>query len=306
MLGGLFSSCQKSYESVPLGQQVTLDLAFDPLDSLGKQAMSYLLTTYQQALYSGHNRIGGNYLDAASDDAISSASGIPSVQALATGAYSAAQTNADDMWSRNYTAIRNATVFVVYINRVPMLEKLPNGYPARSAYRSEARWLRAWLYWQLVKRYGGVPLLGDAIRQITDDVRELHLHLSGLQPSAHGGLNSALRLRVPYPFAEEIGIATEVLGRRERDRVDPVLDRHMAGGRKRGDPMGERLDEIAERVGGQRSVDPAVPFSQFRVVVLRAQHDLERSGAAHEAREVLGSAPAGEQTERRLELTEDR
>lgn len=170
-LGGLFSSCQKSYESVPLGQQITLDLAFDPLDSLGTQAMSYLLTTYQQATYSGHNRINGNYLDAASDDAISSASGIPSVQAMATGAYSSAQTNADDQWSRNYTAIRNATVFIVYINRVPLLEKLPNGQPARAAYRSEARWLRAWLYFQLLKRYGGVPLLGDSIRQITDNVQ---------------------------------------------------------------------------------------------------------------------------------------
>jgi hypothetical protein len=164
-------SCEKSYESVPLGQQITSDLAFDPRDSLGKQAMAYLLTTYQQALYNGHNRIGGTYLDAATDDAISSASGIPAAQAIATGAYSAASPNADDMWARNYAAIRNATVFIVYINRVPLLEKLPNGQPARAAYRSEARFLRAWLYWQLVKRYGGVPLLGDTIRQITDNVQ---------------------------------------------------------------------------------------------------------------------------------------
>lgn len=170
-LGSLFSSCEKSYESVPLGQQVTLDLAFDPRDSLGKQAMAYLLTTYQQALYSGHNRVNGNYLDAASDDAISSASGIPSVQAIATGAYSAGSPNADDQWSRNYTAIRNATVFIVYINRVPMLELLPNGQSARAAYRSEARFLRAWLYFQLLRRYGGIPLMGDSIRQITDNVQ---------------------------------------------------------------------------------------------------------------------------------------
>ena len=67
--GCVLNSCRKTYESVPLGQQITLDLAFDPLDSLGKQAMTYLLTTYQQAFYNGHNRIGGNYLDAASDDA---------------------------------------------------------------------------------------------------------------------------------------------------------------------------------------------------------------------------------------------
>jgi len=165
------ASCEKSYESVPLGQQETLDLAFDSRDSLGKQAMMYLLTTYQQALYNGHNRIGGAYLDAASDDAVSSAPGIPAVQAIATGAYSAANVNADDMWTNCYAAIRNATVFIVYINRVPLLEKLPNGQPARSAYRSEARYLRAWLYFQLIKRYGGVPLLGDSIRQITDNVQ---------------------------------------------------------------------------------------------------------------------------------------
>jgi hypothetical protein len=171
LVGSPFSACRKTYETVPLGQQITLDLAFDPRDSLGKQAMTYLLTTYQQAFYNGHNRIGGNYLDAASDDAIASASGIPAVQAIATGAYSATLTNADDLWSRNYTAIRNATVFIVYINRVPMIEKLPNGQPARAAYRSEARFLRAWLYFQLVKRYGGVPLLGDSIRQITDNVQ---------------------------------------------------------------------------------------------------------------------------------------
>jgi hypothetical protein len=170
-VGCLFSACRKTYETVPLGQQITLDLAFDPRDSLGTQAMTYLLTTYQQTFYNGHNRIGGNYLDAASDDAVASASGIPAVQTIATGGYSSTQTNADDMWARFYTAIRNATVFIVYINRVPMIEKLPNGQPARAAYRSEARFLRAWLYFQLVKRYGGVPLLGDSIRQITDNVQ---------------------------------------------------------------------------------------------------------------------------------------
>jgi hypothetical protein len=171
-LGGLvLSACQKTYESVPLGQQITLDLAFDPLDSLGKQAMVYLLTTYQQSFYNGHNRVSGNYMDAASDDAVSSASGIPAVQAIATGAYSASLPNADDRWVQDYAAIRNATVFIVYINRVPMNELLPNGRPARAAYRSEARFLRAWLYFDLLKRYGGIPLLGDSIRQITDNIQ---------------------------------------------------------------------------------------------------------------------------------------
>ena len=62
--------------------------------------------------------------------------------------------------------------------------------------------------------------------------------------------------------------------------------------------MGERSDEIVEGARGQRSVDPAVPFGQLRIVILRAQHDLERPGAAHEPREVLDGAAAGNQTER--------
>lgn len=165
------TSCTKSYEPVPLGQQIDLDLVFDPADSLGRNAMRYLGTLYQQALPNMHNRIGGNYLDAASDDAISSASGIPEVQRIATGAYTAAQTNGDNVWNSNYAAIRNCTNFIVYINRVPLKEKLPNGASARAAYRSEARFLRARLYFELIKRYGGVPLLGNAIPQITDDVQ---------------------------------------------------------------------------------------------------------------------------------------
>lgn len=168
---GVVSSCSKTYESVPLGQQVTPDLAFDPRDSLGKNAMTYLLNTYLQSLQNAHNRIGGNYLDAASDDAVSSAGGLPAVQSMSTGAYTSTNTNADDDWTSNYTNIRSATVFIVNINQVPMLEKLPNGQSARSAFRSEARFLRAWLYFGLLKRYGGVPLLGDAIRQLTDNAQ---------------------------------------------------------------------------------------------------------------------------------------
>ena len=166
-----FSSCKKVYESIPLGQQTPLDLAFDPHDSAGINAMRFLLTTYTECLPNNHNRVSGNYLDAASDDAISSQSGIPEVQKIVTGAYTSVATNADNVWTKYYIGIRDATVFSVYINQVPMSEKLPNGKPARPAYRSEARFLRAYLYFELIKRYGGVPLLGDSIRQIDDNIQ---------------------------------------------------------------------------------------------------------------------------------------
>ncbi len=166
-----FTSCKKTYESVPLGQQIPSEIAFDPNDSAGVYAMRYLLTTYDNALQNFHNRVSGNYIDAASDDAISSQAGIPDVQRIATGAYTATNTNGDNVWSRHYNSIRAATVFAVNINRVPMAEKLPNGKMARAAYRSEARFLRAFLYFELLKRYGGIPIIGDTIRQLNDNIQ---------------------------------------------------------------------------------------------------------------------------------------
>jgi hypothetical protein len=57
-------------------------------------------------------------------------------------------------------------------------------------------------------------------------------------------------LGVTHALAEEIGIAAEVLGRRQRDRIDPVLDRELAGGWEPRDPMSQRFDEGIERGGG--------------------------------------------------------
>src|SRR5262249_11504872 len=73
-----------------------------------------------------------------------------------------------------------------------------------------------------------------------------------------------------------------------------------------GDPMSERSDEIAELFRGQRAIDPAVPLGQLRVVVLRAQHDFERPGAAHETCEVLDAACAWVHTRPCLRLPENR
>lgn len=165
------ASCQKNYESVPLGQTAVSNDVFNPYDSAGTNAIYYLANCYLQSLVSGHNRIGNDYLDAASDDAVSSSNTLSLVQEIATGQFSAAAPNGDDVWTRDYTAIRDNTIFINNIYIVPINAKLPDGRPMIAAYRSEARFLRAYLYLDLVKRYGGVPLLGDTVFTITDNAQ---------------------------------------------------------------------------------------------------------------------------------------
>lgn len=168
---GVMSACQKNYESVPLGQQATLDDVFNTQDSSGQQAILYLSNCYLEALPSGHNRISGDYLDAASDDAVSSSNTVSAVQMIATGQYTAASPNADDDWAYNYNVIRDCNVFIKYIYRVPLILLLPDGRKAIGALRSEARFLRAFTYYRLLQRYGGVPLVGDTLFSITDNVQ---------------------------------------------------------------------------------------------------------------------------------------
>lgn len=67
--------------------------------------------------------------------------------------------------------------------------------------------------------------------------RQGHFPISGLEAALPCGFDSALRFRVADALAEEIRIAAEVLDWRQRNRIDAILDRDMAGGRKTGDPM---------------------------------------------------------------------
>ena len=80
-----------------------------------------------------------------------------------------------------------------------------------------------------------------------------HLRVSGLESALHRGPNPILRLGVAHALTEEIGIAAEVLGPRKRYGIDAGFERERAGGRKAGDSMRQRSDEIAERPG------PAMP-----------------------------------------------
>lgn len=160
-------SCKSSLEDVPVEQQ-TLDFVFDKNDSAGNNANKFLFDIYTH-LPVLFNRVGGDFLDAATDDGISSNNSNTSVQQLAQGTYTS--TNyPDDQWANCYAAIRQTNIFINNIDQVPLLGKLANGTPYNKVWKAEARFLRALFYFELVKRYGGVPLLGDKVFQLGDDL----------------------------------------------------------------------------------------------------------------------------------------
>ncbi|MGE7773276.1 RagB/SusD family nutrient uptake outer membrane protein [Chitinophaga sp. NPDC101104] len=154
-----FASCKKSLEDGPL-ELLTEDYIFDKTDPLGQRANSYLSDLYSY-LPNGYNRIGGDVLDAGSDDAMSSEMNA-TIEYFKTGRLTN-NNNPDDTWARQYAVIRKANIFLANIDVVPVADSL-NRY-----WKAETRFLRAMSYFELYKRYGGAVLLGDRVLQTTDN-----------------------------------------------------------------------------------------------------------------------------------------
>lgn len=171
---GLFVlSCTDSYEKIPV-EQFTMEYVFSRADSTGQKAKGFLNTIYDM-LDNGHNRVGGDYLDAASDDAISINNDDPDVYQLAIGRYTASLHITSDMkWSEYYEGIRKVNIFINHIDVVPFNEKYTDASgklrPLNVSLKAEARFLRAYFYFELLKRYGGIPLMGDVEHELGDDM----------------------------------------------------------------------------------------------------------------------------------------
>jgi hypothetical protein len=168
-----FTACTDSYEKYPV-DQFTEDYVFSKTDSMGIQASDFLNSIYS-LLRNGHNGVGGDYLDAASDDAISIKQNDPDVYKLAVGRYSANSRISSNMgWSDYYAGIRKANILIKNIDVVPFKTTFVNFKgevkPLNYTIKAEARFLRAYFYFELVKRYGGVPILGDSVYRLGDNM----------------------------------------------------------------------------------------------------------------------------------------
>lgn len=153
-------SCSKKYETYPEERTSESDV-FDPTDKSGVLSTAYLLGIYS-FLPDGFNRIDGDFLDAGTDDAVPSS--LSSSVNLFTNGQLTAVNYPDNNWSDSYTIIRRSNVFIKNIPVVP----IPSTVMLRQV--AEARFLRAFAYFELLKRYGGVPLVGDTVFNLNDDL----------------------------------------------------------------------------------------------------------------------------------------
>jgi len=149
-------SCKKLNEDQPL-ELINQNYVFNATDSIGTYTQQFLNSIYA-SLPQGYNRIGSNMLDAGTDDAVPN-SVTDNVQYYSTGGINASVIP-DNTWAADYAGIRKVNIFLSQIGRVKLQASMA-GYKNR--WIAEARCLRAMFYFELIKRWGGVPLVGDQV-----------------------------------------------------------------------------------------------------------------------------------------------
>ncbi len=83
-----------------------------------------------------------------------------------TGMYS--ENDKQGAWQQSYRGIRNATTFIqnIDINKEMTLEEIAD-------YKAQARFVRAYYYWLLLRKYGPIPLLPDEGIDYTDSYDDI-------------------------------------------------------------------------------------------------------------------------------------
>ena len=74
-----------------------------------------------------------------------------------------ASSNYYEFWSKFYKGIRSATYFMQHIGENTEILELPNGEDLIKQYIAEARFLRAFFYYNLLRQYGPVVIIGDEV-----------------------------------------------------------------------------------------------------------------------------------------------
>lgn len=165
-----FTSCY-NMEDEPL-QWNSEDRVLNPGDSTENSAIKQLFQACYLDLPLLHTRFQSSYLDAATDD------GLPTLNQAGSGDlnnYRNSMLSAGniasldgDAWARNYRGIRRVNLF---LEKLPLFEpstQVPESRMVRM--QAEARLLRAYYYFELMKRWGGIPLIGDKVLGPEDDI----------------------------------------------------------------------------------------------------------------------------------------
>lgn len=159
------------HEPLPL-EWNSEDRVLNPADSTENSAIKQLFYACYIDLPTLHIRLQNSYLDAATDDGVPTLSeaGSSDLNNYRNGLLSPGNiANLDgNAWTRNYRGIRRVNIFLDKVDLFPASTQIPE--VRMQSMKAQVRLLRAYYYFELMKRWGAVPIVGDKVFGGSDDI----------------------------------------------------------------------------------------------------------------------------------------
>ncbi len=193
MFGGMFASCD-FLEKEPT--TLTLPTYFNSAE----EASSFLTGIYAELQQSSF--YGENYMYLAGGDDLSHYGGAgraPATKGLICANATSSDQAVTGLWYTLYNGISRANIFLENIDRVPDIDET-----TKAQYIAEARFLRAFYYFNLVQCWGDVPFRTSSVNDVTGldiprtDKQEIYdfivKEMSEVSDPETGGLRTAAQL----------------------------------------------------------------------------------------------------------------
>lgn len=154
----MFGACENPLDVTPYDKYGPEFVFGEP-----KKAEEYVMRTYNVFPYGtadqGYNRLesGKSMIACASDEAMPSLPG-GNVDNLVNGSWSASSSNPDNQWDVNYQFIRSANIGLENLDMLP-----ETSATLRDQLYGELLFIRAYAHFELIKRYGGIPIITSTL-----------------------------------------------------------------------------------------------------------------------------------------------
>src|ERR1700712_2610324 len=160
-------SCKKGYLDQVPQDRVTIDQVFahkNTVDNFLANVYSYIRDESSQRYIDGdndpqHNHSGGPWTGAT--DEAEYDWGFVFSNYMNVGAWGPTDGTVNNFWRNYYTGIRSATYFMQHVGECKEITNQANGAQLLARYIGEARALRAYYYYSLLKVFGPVVIIGD-------------------------------------------------------------------------------------------------------------------------------------------------
>lgn len=223
-----FNACQK------LDREFVTTIGRNEIEQSFGNVQALLNAVYSE-IPDGTVYIGGAAMMASATDEAEFTAETNAVQGFNSGSWNAIS-NPDLVWGNYYRGIRKVNQFLVSTGKINLDPwKLDPSPSAQAVYQTnlaaikrwnyEARFLRAYFYFELVKRYGGVPLLNTALALDEDFSKVKRNTLSECIQFITAECDSAaLQLplnasTLPYTAANDLGRVTKLTALSLKSRV---------------------------------------------------------------------------------------